>query len=433
MNKCILLLLTVAVACATLETMRQQVLESAANKFRKKAKTSELKDTMKDLEGICSSCRSFVSLSKAVGEGESPKKAEHTLEVMLATLCAGETTEENKKFMSSRCHNAKEIIHEDAAAGGTFTEPTDRTKTCESLGFCATPEFLVKLLTDAKSQFNQSTEEILQGHPEKIVSLMQMTEKEISHFPWGNRGGYKKGGFKLGGFKLPPLHRSSCFPASSVVQMETGSKRMEELSVGDRVLTVDGSGKMTYSPVYMFGHAERDTIAEYVNVQTEAGVMKLSPLHFIPTNGFNYKYARDLQVGETVLQYAEKTGQFVSAEVTKLSQSFESGVYNPHTLNGKIVVDGVVASCYSNWVLDNLFPVSSLHSVYEVVFTPHKLLSVSLGYFGLDQKLAEVAGVSNPTAPTVVDPMSIQTFASFGVSLALPILVAGVLFTVAKK
>jgi hypothetical protein len=414
--------------------MRQKVLESAANKFRKKAKTSELKDTMKDLEGICASCRSFVSLSKAVGEGESPKKAEHTLEVMLATLCAGETTEENKKFMSSRCHNAKEIIHEDAAAGGTFTEPTDRTKTCESLGFCATPEFLVKLLTDAKSQFNQSTEEILQGDPEEIVSLMQMTEKEIS-LPGGWGGWYKKGLYKKPRLNSPPRSYRSyrCFPASSVVQMETGSKRMEELSVGDRVLTVDGRGKMTYSPVYMFGHAERDTIAEYVNVQTEAGVMKLSPLHFIPTNGFNYKYARDLQVGETVLQYAEKTGQFVSAEVTKLSQSFESGVYNPHTLNGKIVVDGVVASCYSNWVLDNLFPVSSLHSVYEVVFTPHKLLSVSLGYFGLDQKLAEVAGVSNPTAPTVVDPMSIQTFASFGVSLALPILVAGVLFTVAKK
>jgi len=208
---------------------------------------------------------------------------------------------------------------------------------------------------------------------------------------------------------------------------------MEDLRVGDHIMTADGSGKMTYSQIYMFAHADRNTISEYVNVQTEAGVMKLSPMHYIPTNGFNYKYARDLQVGETVLQYMKQTGQFLSANVTKLAKSFESGVYNPHTLNGKIVVDGVVASCYSDWVLDAFFPVWSLHYVYDVIFTPHKLLSVSLSYFGLEQKLAEVTGVSNPTASTIVDPLSIQTFCSFGVSLALPILVAGALFAVAKK
>ena len=32
------------------------------------------------------------------------------------------------------------------------------------------------------------------------------------------------------------------------------------------------------------------------------------------------------------------------------------GLYNPYTLSGTIVVDGVAASCHSSWILDGLLP-----------------------------------------------------------------------------
>jgi hypothetical protein len=46
------------------------------------------------------------------------------------------------------------------------------------------------------------------------------------------------------------------------------------------------------------------------------------------------------------------------------------GAYNPLTMNGTIVVDGVVASAHSDWFLDGLVPADTEAKVYQAVLAP---------------------------------------------------------------
>lgn len=50
------------------------------------------------------------------------------------------------------------------------------------------------------------------------------------------------------------------------------------------------------------------------------------------------------------------------------SLSQHQGVFNPYTLSGTIVVDDVVASAHSDWLLDDICPekyVGSLPAIYQ--------------------------------------------------------------------
>ena len=63
-------------------------------------------------------------------------------------------------------------------------------------------------------------------------------------------------------------------------------------------------------------------------------------------------YAKDVAVGDELYYFdgaaLETSRVRATAEVTK------SGLFNPYTLSGSIVVDGVAASCHSSWILDGV-------------------------------------------------------------------------------
>jgi Hint module len=40
----------------------------------------------------------------------------------------------------------------------------------------------------------------------------------------------------------------------------------------------------------------------------------------------------------------------------QVSTTSKAGLYNPYTMSGDIVVNGVLASCHSDWVLDRVLP-----------------------------------------------------------------------------
>jgi hypothetical protein len=141
-------------------------------------------------------------------------------------------------------------------------------------------------------------------------------------------------------------------------------KTMAELSVGDRVLVGDN----TYSEVYMFSHKDHNAVSTFVSIATSANqTITLSPNHYIYAN--NKLVAASAVVLGDVLIAAD--GSEVS--VVAVSQERSTGLFNPHTLQGDIVVNGIKASSYTAVVAPTLahsllWPVRMLYSLgYDIV------------------------------------------------------------------
>lgn len=133
----------------------------------------------------------------------------------------------------------------------------------------------------------------------------------------------------------------ACFPATGTVQLSTGAViPMRDLRVGDRVL--DDSGG--YSPVYMFSHRSSTARAEFVRLHTDNDhILTLSPGHYVHTP-IGLATAAAIQMGDTVMTASGK------ALVKRTERTWARGLYNPHTISGNLVVDGVVASVYTSAV-----------------------------------------------------------------------------------
>ncbi len=121
--------------------------------------------------------------------------------------------------------------------------------------------------------------------------------------------------------------------------MENGAiKRMSELEVGDRVLTSRG----TYSTVFAFTHRDSSVVSYFVRLDTASGhSLQLSPGHYISINGV-ISAAWTAQTGDTLL-----LGNGETTTVTKFSMVQNIGLYNPQTVDGNVVVDGVVATTFT--------------------------------------------------------------------------------------
>ena len=134
--------------------------------------------------------------------------------------------------------------------------------------------------------------------------------------------------------KINPL----CFPASSKVQLRSGlQKRMDEIEVGDEVLSSSGE----YSPVFMFTHRLSDVKEKFVRLQYHSGAITLSAGHFVFVDGI-LKAAADARLGE-FLSLADGS----SAKIVQIDNVSGTGLYNPQTVSGTIVVDNVKASTYT--------------------------------------------------------------------------------------
>jgi len=95
----------------------------------------------------------------------------------------------------------------------------------------------------------------------------------------------------------------------------------------------------------LLGHADNESVIEYLRLTTDNGTsIRLSKEHFIESNG-RYVYAKDVRKGDR-LAYGERV---IEIEVEKAK-----GLWNPFTIAGTIVVDGVLASCHSDWFLEAL-------------------------------------------------------------------------------
>ncbi len=132
---------------------------------------------------------------------------------------------------------------------------------------------------------------------------------------------------------------SVCFPGSARVNTkQRGVVNMANLIINDQVEV--GNGK--YSSVYMFTHREESKTYEFVELVTEHGAqLRLTAGHFVYAGGV-LKRADEVRVGEHLLDRYNKPTRVVSAGL-----AVDKGLYNPQTMHGDIVVEGVLASTYT--------------------------------------------------------------------------------------
>lgn len=145
-----------------------------------------------------------------------------------------------------------------------------------------------------------------------------------------------------------------CFPASATVLTRDGrAKRMDALHVGEEVLVAPGK----YSPVFAFSHADALRRYSFLRLHLSAApsatggkafdaVLTLTAGHLLYVNGGALVRAREVHEGDWVW-----SAQGHQLHVVDVSVVQDVGLYNPQTLHGDIVVDGVVASTFTEAVL----------------------------------------------------------------------------------
>lgn len=139
---------------------------------------------------------------------------------------------------------------------------------------------------------------------------------------------------------------SSCFPAHGIVEVQNrGFLAMDELIVGDCVRV----GPNQFSEVFMWTHKLDNVLSEFVNLEIECGqVLTLSPGHYVPTGG-ELIPAHKLRKGDKVTLASGR-----QCSISRTFRSLHRGLFNPQTIDGSIVVDGVVTSTYTTAVQPKL-------------------------------------------------------------------------------
>lgn len=156
-----------------------------------------------------------------------------------------------------------------------------------------------------------------------------------------------------------------CFPGDSVVTTGYGKKKlMKDLQVGESVLALSDDGLLRPSKVLLFLDRSETTLTKYVTLVTNTGKsITATPTHLVlrwekpersQIRHANPVYAKRVRVNDTLLTVVDDNagGRRLRTErVVDVRHTEKAGLYAPLTVDGTVVVDDVVASCYA--VLDN--------------------------------------------------------------------------------
>ena len=137
-----------------------------------------------------------------------------------------------------------------------------------------------------------------------------------------------------------PFAGPFCFPAeATVLRKDKKTVAMKDLQLNDEVQVADG----VYSPVYLFTHQRSDVQSPFVQLTTATGfTLCLSPCHYVYVNG----QAEPVLAKNVNLQDTLTTAQGVD-KVIAIDTRVLPGLYNPHTLHGDIMVNGILTSTYT--------------------------------------------------------------------------------------
>lgn len=146
-----------------------------------------------------------------------------------------------------------------------------------------------------------------------------------------------------------------CFPIGESVILESGSRvPVEQLELGSVVMS---RGAGSFSRVFVFSHRDRDVWSTFVRLQFEGphgrGRIRLSPRHYIYrmrdgcgavscSEDSVMVMAQDVQAGDLLVGMHGSPMSVIGLDFVQAR-----GLYNPHTLDGDLVVSGVRVSVYT--------------------------------------------------------------------------------------
>jgi len=148
--------------------------------------------------------------------------------------------------------------------------------------------------------------------------------------------------------------------------------RMEHLRVGHQVLVMnEATGQTVYERVDSFIHRRPDIETTFHQLKTASGTsLTLSPEHLVPVvqcdalgSSSTLKYARNTQVGECVMVNHE--GSIQQSRIVQKEEVQKTGIFAPLTKSGNLLVDDVVASCYSAY--EGYYLQNSFYRLYSML------------------------------------------------------------------
>jgi hypothetical protein len=127
------------------------------------------------------------------------------------------------------------------------------------------------------------------------------------------------------------------------VQIASGaSKLFFELKVGDKVLTANSIGELSFADVVFLPHAKNNDVANFVELTTKSGKkIKATQMHLLQACSGKLDYAKNLKIGDC-LRTVDGDDQISSVSNTKTT-----GLYTAVTTNEFLVVNGVIASPFA--------------------------------------------------------------------------------------
>jgi len=168
---------------------------------------------------------------------------------------------------------------------------------------------------------------------------------------------------------------AKCFWGGNIVHLSGGrQKKISDVKVGDSVLAVDQNGKLLFSEVIMQLHQSPEETTEFNVIRTKSGRnLTLTPEHLIykvesnkPNLDFDDytssqpRFAINIRKGDFVFVFDKNSGMIID-QVVSNDIEIRKGVYSPLTSHGTIIVEEILASCYS--VLED-------HSLLHMAFAP---------------------------------------------------------------
>ena len=138
---------------------------------------------------------------------------------------------------------------------------------------------------------------------------------------------------------------NACFAGSEMMTLESGEvKTMEDIEVGDRVLTINAKGEQVYSDVAYLPHGKNQKETTFAVISTESGRdVKMTMNHILPAGACSLStlpsiVASKVAVGDCVQTVSGRE------QVVSVGQAEGKGIYTVIAMEELIVVNGIVAT-----------------------------------------------------------------------------------------